>query len=110
MAPGTPPGRAPPATGTPPAILPAPIPRNAEIADEPYTHFMDTRYIRTSQDYDDYTIWGEADDSSWQFYTTHDSLDWLNLSLKNQIAARRGPQFLARSSLQNPLVALLSLL
>ncbi|HEX9510683.1 MAG TPA: hypothetical protein VF939_09375 [Puia sp.] len=109
IASGNPAAQDAPATGTTPAILPAPIPRNAEIADEPYTHFMDTRYIRTSQDYDDYTIWGEADDSSWQFYTTHDSLDWLNLSHKNKIAARRGYQFLARSSLQNPLVDFLNL-
>jgi hypothetical protein len=83
--------------------------RNAEIADEPYAHFMDTRYIRTSQEYDSYSIWGKADDSSWQFYTTRDSLNWLNLSYKNRIAASRGYRFLARSSLQNPLIDFVNL-
>lgn len=99
----------PPEDRTGPTLYPIPPPRNMEIADEPYAHFMDTRYIRTSQTYDCYSIWGKADDSSWQFYTTRDSLNWLNLSYKNKIAARRGYRFLARSSLQNPLIDFLKL-
>lgn len=77
---------------------------NAELADSLYAHFMDHRLFRTSQEYDSYSITGKADDGSWQFYTTHDSLDWLNLSYPNSIAERRGYRFLVRSSLQNPLV------
>ena len=99
----------PPGDRTAPTIFATPTPRNTEIADEPYAHFMDTRFIRTSQEYDNYSIGGKADDSSWQFYTTHDSLNWLNLSYKNKIAEARDYHFLARSSLQNPLIDFLSL-
>ena len=99
----------PPDNRTAPTIFPTPTPRNEEIADEPYAHFMDTRFIRTSQEYDGFSVGGKADDSSWQFYTTSDSLNWLNLSYKNKIAEARNYRFLARSSLQNPLIDFLSL-
>lgn len=98
-----------PAANTVQGSFPTPTPRNTELADEPYAHFMDHRFIRTSQEYDSYSITGNADDSSWQFYTTHDMHDWINLSYRNRVAERRGYQFLARSSIQNPLIDFINL-
>ncbi len=77
---------------------------NGEISDQPYSHLMDNYYIHTGQDHDTYSITGMADDDSWQFYTSRDSLDWINLKYKNRIAQRMGYQFVTRSSIQNPLI------
>lgn len=82
---------------------------NGEISDQPYSHLMDNYFLHTSQDHDTYSITGMADDSSWQFYTSRDSLDWINLKYKNKIAQRMGYQFLTRSSIQNPLIDFLNL-
>jgi len=82
---------------------------NGEISDQPYSHLMDNYYLHTGQDHDTYSITGTADDSSWQFYTSHDSLDWINLKYKNRIAHQMGYQFVTRSTIQNPLIDFINL-
>ncbi|HTI08883.1 MAG TPA: hypothetical protein VL832_10015, partial [Puia sp.] len=77
---------------------------NTDIADEPYSVFMDNHSFHTNQDYDGYSVPSKADDNSWKFYyTTDSSLTWLNLAYKHRVAAQNGYQFLARSSIQNPM-------